>query len=122
MPTPDTLIQPAPDAARAPAPAAWRQAFGLSEAGVYYALALLVLALTVATAATGRPSYLDPVNLAVDASDNLMVLSSSGKSATVYALKPGMPNTDVALILPTPATPAAAHPRAPAASGRLHRP
>ena len=64
MPAPDMLIQPAPDAALAPAPAAWRQAFGLREAGVYYALALLVLVLVLATAATGRPSYLDPVNLA----------------------------------------------------------
>ena len=63
MPAPGMLVQPAPDAALAPAPAAWRQAFGLREAGVYYALALLVLALTVATAASGRPSYLDPVNL-----------------------------------------------------------
>jgi D-xylose transport system permease protein len=40
----------------------WR-AFGLREAGVYYALILLVLVLTVATAAIGRPSYLNPVNL-----------------------------------------------------------
>lgn len=63
MPTPDMLISPAADAAPAPDAAAWRHAFGLREAGVYYALALLVLVLTLATAATGRPSYLDPVNL-----------------------------------------------------------
>ena len=46
------------------APGAWRRAFGLRDAGVYYALLLLVLVLAVATAATGRPSYLNPVNLA----------------------------------------------------------
>lgn len=38
-------------------------ALGLREAGVYYALALLILVLTIATAASGRPSYLNPVNL-----------------------------------------------------------
>jgi hypothetical protein len=46
---------------------------------------------------------LDPVNLAVDGSDNLMVLSSSGKEATVYALKPGVPGALVSVIKPTPA-------------------
>jgi hypothetical protein len=45
---------------------------------------------------------LDPVNLAVDGSDNLMVLSSSGKEGTVYALKPGVPGAPVSLIKPTP--------------------
>jgi D-xylose transport system permease protein len=40
----------------------WR-AFGLREAGVYYALILLIVVLSVATAAIGRPSYLNPVNL-----------------------------------------------------------
>ena len=45
---------------------------------------------------------LDPVNLAVDGSDNLMVLSSSGKDATVYAFKPGVPGAPVTLIAPTP--------------------
>jgi ribose/xylose/arabinose/galactoside ABC-type transport system permease subunit len=39
------------------------RASGLREAGVYYALALLVAALAVATAVMGRPSYLSPVNL-----------------------------------------------------------
>jgi len=46
---------------------------------------------------------LDAVNLAVDGSDNLMVLSSSGKEATVYALQPGMPGAQITLIKPTPA-------------------
>jgi hypothetical protein len=46
---------------------------------------------------------LDAVNLAVDGSDKLMVLSSGGKEATVYALQPGMPGAPVTLIKPTPA-------------------
>ena len=40
-----------------------RRKFGLREAGVYYALLLLVTILTAATAMLGRPSYLSPVNL-----------------------------------------------------------
>ena len=40
-----------------------RRILGLREAGVYYALLLLVAALTAVTAALGRPSYLSPVNL-----------------------------------------------------------
>ncbi|TWI69830.1 pectate lyase-like protein [Pseudoduganella lurida] len=46
---------------------------------------------------------LSPINLAVDGSDNLMVLSSSGKEATVYTLKPGVPGAVVSVIKPTPA-------------------
>jgi hypothetical protein len=43
---------------------------------------------------------LDPVNLAVDASGTLMVLSSAGADGTVFSLKPGgLPS----VILPTPA-------------------
>ncbi|WP_078031854.1 glycosyl hydrolase family 28-related protein [Massilia sp. KIM] len=48
---------------------------------------------------------LDPVNLAVDGSDNLMVLSSSGKEGTVYSLKPGVPGALVQLIKPTAVAP-----------------
>jgi sugar lactone lactonase YvrE len=49
---------------------------------------------------------LDPVNLAVDSSDNLMVLSSAGVEGTVFSLKPGgLPSVITA-------TPAGAHPRA----------
>jgi hypothetical protein len=47
---------------------------------------------------------LDPVNLAVDKSDNLMVLSSAGKNATVYALKPNVPGAVISVIKPTPST------------------
>ncbi|HXH17330.1 MAG TPA: glycosyl hydrolase family 28-related protein [Sphingomonas sp.] len=45
---------------------------------------------------------LDPVNLAVDRSGNLMVLSSDGAAGTVYSLKPGHPES-IAVIAPTPA-------------------
>ncbi|MYM66698.1 gluconolaconase [Pseudoduganella sp. FT55W] len=48
---------------------------------------------------------LDPVNLAIDGSDNLMVLSSAGKQGTVYALKPGVPGALISVIKPTPAAP-----------------
>jgi D-xylose transport system permease protein len=41
----------------------WRRSLGLREAGVYYALILLVAALAVFTAATGRPNYLSAMNL-----------------------------------------------------------
>jgi hypothetical protein len=59
---------------------------------------------------------LDPVNLAVDASGNLMVLSGAGKEATVYALKPGVPGAQITMVNPTPV---AAHPRARGAAGEL---
>ena len=39
------------------------RAFGLRAAGVYYALGLLIAALAVVTAVTGRPNYLSAVNL-----------------------------------------------------------
>ncbi|MCE4554650.1 glycosyl hydrolase family 28-related protein [Roseateles cellulosilyticus] len=44
---------------------------------------------------------LDPVNLAVDGSDNLVVLSSAGKEATVYSLKPNVPGATITVIPPT---------------------
>ena len=42
---------------------ALRRKLGLREAGVYYALLLLVAILTAVTAQLGRPNYLSPVNL-----------------------------------------------------------
>ncbi len=45
---------------------------------------------------------LDPVNLAVDASGHLLVLSSAGHDATVYSIDPAKP-ADVRVIAPTPA-------------------
>jgi sugar lactone lactonase YvrE len=56
-----------------------------------------------------RDNALDPVNLAIDASGELMVLSSDGPEATVYAFRPGMPDGEITVIKPTPAT---AHPDA----------
>lgn len=50
-----------------------------------------------------RDAAHDPVNLAVDASDNLMVLSSDGRNGTVYSFKPGSPDTQLTMIAPTPA-------------------
>jgi hypothetical protein len=56
-----------------------------------------------------RDNTLDPVNLAVDASGNLLVLSSDGRDGSVYSFKPGSPDTEVTVIAPTPA---AEHPGA----------
>ncbi|MGA1797279.1 glycosyl hydrolase family 28-related protein [Sphingomonas sp. 4RDLI-65] len=44
---------------------------------------------------------LDPVNLAIDTSDNLIVLSSAGPAASVYMLRPDAPQA-VRVIAPTP--------------------
>lgn len=49
-----------------------------------------------------RDNTLDPVNLTADASGNLMVLSSAGRNGTVYAFRPGTPETELAVIAPTP--------------------
>ncbi len=48
---------------------------------------------------------LDPVNLAVDKSDHLMVLSSDGPDGTVYSLDPWVPTPALTLIPPTPVAP-----------------
>lgn len=52
---------------------------------------------------------LDPVNLAVDRSDNLLVLSSAGNEGAVYSLDPRGPDGAMTRI---EATPAGAHPGA----------
>ncbi|CAM3237336.1 glycosyl hydrolase family 28-related protein [Asticcacaulis taihuensis] len=52
---------------------------------------------------------LDPVNLAVDKSGHLMVLSSDGPDATVYSLDPWTATPELTRIAPTPV---AAHPDA----------
>ncbi|ESQ81462.1 glycosyl hydrolase family 28-related protein [Asticcacaulis benevestitus] len=52
---------------------------------------------------------LDPVNLAVDASGHLMVLSSDGPDASVYSLDPWTPTAEITRLLPTPVAP---HPEA----------
>jgi hypothetical protein len=56
-----------------------------------------------------RDNTLDPINLAVDGSGDLLVLSSDGRDGTVYSFKPGSPDTEVTVIPPTPA---AEHPGA----------
>jgi hypothetical protein len=56
-----------------------------------------------------RDNALDPINLAIDGSGNLLVLSSDGRNGTVYSFKPGRPDTEVTVIA---ATPAADHPAA----------
>lgn len=52
-----------------------------------------------------RDAPLDPVNLTVDRSGNLLVLSSYGRSGTVYSFKPGASDQEMIVI---PATPVAA--------------
>lgn len=49
-----------------------------------------------------RDETLDPVNLAMDKSGELMVLSSAGKYGTVYSFKPGTPATDLTVLKPQP--------------------
>ncbi|WP_299015380.1 glycosyl hydrolase family 28-related protein [uncultured Caulobacter sp.] len=56
-----------------------------------------------------RDNTLDPINLAVDGSGNLLVLSSDGRNGSVYSFKPGSPDTEVTVI---PATPAGGRPNA----------
>ncbi|WP_420141044.1 glycosyl hydrolase family 28-related protein [Sphingomonas sp.] len=49
-----------------------------------------------------RDAALDPVNLAVDRSGNLLVLSANGRNGTVYSFKPGSPDTEMTVIPATP--------------------
>ncbi|MGR4863306.1 glycosyl hydrolase family 28-related protein [Caulobacter sp. LARHSG274] len=51
---------------------------------------------------TERDHVLDPVNLVFEGSGDLLVLSSDGPEATVYAFKPGAPDGQVQVIRPTP--------------------
>ncbi len=50
-----------------------------------------------------RDNPLDPVNLAVDKSGNLMVLSSAGAEGTVYTFKPGSPAEELSVVESRPA-------------------
>jgi sugar lactone lactonase YvrE len=50
-----------------------------------------------------RDAALDPVNLTVDKSGNLLVLSSYGRNGTVYSVKPGAPESEITVIAATPA-------------------
>jgi hypothetical protein len=49
-----------------------------------------------------RDASHDPVALTVDKAGNLMVLSTDGPEGTVYSFKPGAPETETAVIAPTP--------------------
>jgi len=53
-----------------------------------------------------RDATLDPVNLTVDRSGKLLVLSSYGRNGTVYSVDPDAPDSQIAVI---PATPTTAH-------------
>ena len=55
-----------------------------------------------------RDHALDPVNLAVDRSGDIVVLSSAGREGTVYSFRPGDPDDTLTVIAPTPVTPRAA--------------
>ncbi|WP_116091901.1 glycosyl hydrolase family 28-related protein [Sphingomonas crusticola] len=50
-----------------------------------------------------RDNPLDPVNLAIDKSGNVMVLSPQGPEVTVYSFKPDEPADRITFIPPTPA-------------------
>ncbi|MBW8815423.1 MAG: SMP-30/gluconolactonase/LRE family protein [Caulobacterales bacterium] len=52
-----------------------------------------------------RDNALDPVNLAVDGSGKLLVLSSFGPEGTVYSVDPDGPKDQLTVIPPTPAAP-----------------
>jgi hypothetical protein len=49
-----------------------------------------------------RDAPLDPVNLGVDRSGTLLVLSSAGPAGTVYALRPGDPTSALSVQQPVP--------------------
>ena len=51
-----------------------------------------------------RDNALDPVNLAIDKSGNLLVISSAGPESTVYSFHPGSPDADLTVLTPKPAT------------------
>ena len=52
-----------------------------------------------------RDNALDPVNLAVDNSGNLLVVSSAGPEGTVYTFRPGSSAEELTVLAPQPAQP-----------------
>jgi len=50
-----------------------------------------------------RDAPVDPVNLAVDKSGAVMVMSSAGPDGTVYSFRPGAPHEEMTVIEPQPA-------------------
>jgi sugar lactone lactonase YvrE len=59
-----------------------------------------------------RDNPLDPVNLTFDRSGNLLVVSSGGRTETVYAFHPGTPDNEITILERQPAEP---HPNMSAA-------
>ncbi len=45
-----------------------------------------------------RDNPVDPVNLAIDKSGDILVLSSLGPEGTLYSFKPGSPETQMTVI------------------------
>ncbi|WP_269714915.1 glycosyl hydrolase family 28-related protein [Caulobacter sp. NIBR2454] len=54
-----------------------------------------------------RDHSLDPVNLAIDRSGKLLVVSSYGPQASVYSIDPAGPSDQLTMIAPTPSAPRA---------------
>jgi hypothetical protein len=52
-----------------------------------------------------RDNALDAVNLAMDKTGDLMVMSSLGPEGTVYSFRPGSPETEMTVLTPQPAQP-----------------
>ena len=52
-----------------------------------------------------RDNALDPVNLAIDKSGNLFVVSSAGPESTVYSFHPGSPDANIKMLSPQTAAP-----------------
>ncbi len=52
-----------------------------------------------------RDSPLDPVNLGIDETGNLIVVSSAGADGTVYSFRPGSPKNEITLLTSEPAKP-----------------
>lgn len=49
-----------------------------------------------------RDASLDPVNLTVDKSGDLLVLSSNGRNGTVYSVRPDAPDSQISVVPATP--------------------
>ena len=52
-----------------------------------------------------RDNALDPVNLAIDKSGDVLVVSSAGPESTVYAFRPGSPDAAIEVLRPQAAAP-----------------
>ncbi len=52
-----------------------------------------------------RDNPLDPVNLGIDQSGNVIVVSSAGANGTVYSFRPGSPKEEITVLSPAPVMP-----------------